>query len=207
VTFKVRVGKTTRLPRVLLDPAGEIHGTVRDTTGTVAPKVNVDVTAWPLGATPPWQETYADGTYRIYALGPYQWPVVFTPKTGTAPRQMSGGTGNRFQAEKVTVRPGAVTTYDMTLSAGSRLTGRVTVAPGQPAFTGGRITAVNAATGDVLATADFTRADGTYDMPIIGGGAVLLRWTLTGGPVASGAWPDKVTVPKAGTKTLDLTIG
>jgi hypothetical protein len=35
--------------------------------------------------------------------------------------------------------------------AGSRLTGTVTVAPGQPSFTEGRITTVSAATGDVPA--------------------------------------------------------
>jgi hypothetical protein len=44
---------------------GDVEGTVRDTTGTPMPLVNVDVTAWPLGGTPPWQETFPDGTYRI----------------------------------------------------------------------------------------------------------------------------------------------
>ncbi|MCA2217422.1 carboxypeptidase regulatory-like domain-containing protein [Jidongwangia harbinensis] len=206
-TFKVKVGKTTKRPQVLLDPSGEIRGTLRDPAGAPMPEANVDLIAWPLGTTPPYQDTFPDGSYRIYALGPYQWPIVFTPKGGTVPRQMSGGTGNRFQAERITVQPKTVTTYDATLSAGSTLTGTVTVAPGRPSFTGGRITAVNAATGDVLAVADFTGQGGTYRMPIIGGGAVLLRWSLNGGPAASGSWPDKVTVPKSGTKTLDLTIG
>jgi hypothetical protein len=50
-----------------------------------------------------------------------------------------------------------------------------------------------------LAVADFTGQGGTYDMSIIGGGAVLLRWTLTGGTGG--------TIPKSGTKTLDLTMG
>jgi hypothetical protein len=207
VKFKVKVGKTTRLPQVLLDRGGNVRGTVRNAAGAAMPKVNVDLSAWPLGTTPPSSETFPDGTYRVYSLGPYEWPLLFTPKDGATPRQFSGATGNRFQAETVTVRPGVDTTYDVTLAAGSRLTGTVTVAPGQPAFTGGRITAVNAATGDVLAIADFTGQNGTYDMPIIGGGAVLLRWSLTGGPAASGAWDEPVPVPKSGTKTLDLTIG
>jgi hypothetical protein len=208
VRFKVKAGKTTRMPRVLLDPSGDVQGTVRDPAGAVLPKVNVGLNAWPLHTRPAYlDETSAAGTYRIWDLGPYRWPLVFTPAPGALPRQMSGGTGNRFQAATVTVVPGAITTYDTTLSAGSKLTGKVTVAPGQPSSTGGRITAVNAATGDELASADFTRPDGTYELPIAGGGAVLLRWTLTGGTPASGAWPDKVPVPASGTRTLDLTIG
>ncbi|MEV6491967.1 carboxypeptidase-like regulatory domain-containing protein [Actinoplanes sp. NPDC051633] len=210
VKFKVKTGRTTRLPRVLLDPGGDIRGTVRNPAGAPLAKVNVGVNAWPLDTTPPFFESFPDGSFRVYSLGPYPWPLIFTPKDGSAPRQLPGPTGNRFQAETVTVLPGTGATYDMTLSAGSRLTGTITVGPGQPSFTGGRITAVNAATGDELAVADFTGQGGTYDMSIIGGGAVLLRWTLTGGAggtVASGAWDDKVSIPKSGTKTLDLTIG
>jgi len=122
------------------------------------------------------------------------------------PRQMSGATGNRFQADTVTVAPGVDTVYDIALSAGAKLTGTVTVGPGHPSATGGRITAVNPATGDELAFADFTGRTGTYEMPVIGGGPVLLRWTLTGEESASGELPDRVPVPKSGTKTHDVTI-
>ena len=202
--IKIKVGKTTRPPTILLDKGGDLRGIVRNTAGAPVEDVAVDVNAWPLDTDPPFSGTFSDGSYRIYSLGPYAWPLIFTSKTGTAPRQISGTTGNRFQAATVTVSPGATTAYDYTLAAGSRLTGTVTA--GRP-FTSGRITAVNSATGDVLAQATFTSQNPTYDMPVIGGGSVILRWSLTGGGAdATGSWPDKVSVPKSGAKTVDLTI-
>ncbi|MEV6633269.1 carboxypeptidase-like regulatory domain-containing protein [Actinoplanes sp. NPDC051470] len=196
VKIKVKTGKTTRLPQVLLDPGQPISGTVRDAAGAPVAGVNVSRGAWPLGTAPPYPQTDANGRYTMSGFGPYEWPLLFTPKDGTPPRQWSGGTGNRFQA--ATVVPGGV--FDYTLAAGSRLTGTVTT---DRPFTSGQITAVNTATGDILAVAGFTSANRAYDLPIVGGGSVLLRWSIDG---ASGSWPDPVSVPKSGTKTVDLTI-
>ena len=203
VKIKVKVGKVTRPPTILLDRGGTVAGTVRDAAGAPMAKVNVSPDAWSLAGPPPSSESFTSGSYRIYLdLGPYDWPLFLTPKDGAAPRQLLGNGGNRFQAPTVKVRPDRVTTYDPVLITGSRLTGTVTTSR---SFTTGRVTAVNAATGDDLATATFTSDNRTYDMPVIGPGPVLLRWSLTG-PAASGSWPDKVNVPKSGTKTVDLTI-
>ncbi|MFG1604664.1 carboxypeptidase regulatory-like domain-containing protein [Actinoplanes sp. NPDC049265] len=201
--IKVKVGRTTRLPQILLDPGGDVTGVVRDPGGAPVEKVNVGVNAWPLDSTPPFYESFTNGTFRVYSLGPYSWPLLFTSKNGVAPRQYAGATGNRYQAATVTVRPREGATLDYTLAAGGRLTGTVTTTR---SFTTGRLTAVNPATGDVLAAADVTSPNRTYDMPVIGGGAVLLRWSLTGAGGGSGAWPDKVNVPRSGTKTVNLTI-
>src|SRR4029453_3480493 len=100
--------------------------------------------------------------------------------------QLLGNTGNRFQAATVKVEPDRETVYDPVLIAGSRLTGTITTSR---SFTTGRLTAVSAATGHELAIPTFTSDNRTYDMPIIGGGPVLIRWSLTG-PAASGARPD-----------------
>lgn len=200
--IKVKAGKVTRLPQVLLDPSGAVSYTVRDEAGNGLNDVSVGPDAWSLDISRPCCDSDPNGVGRLSGLGPYEWPLLFTPPAGGYPRQWSGSTGNRFQAETVSVRPNETTTYLTALSPGARLTGTVTVAQ---SFTSGRITAVNAATGDILATADFTSADRTYDMRVIGGGPVLLSWSLTG-PAAAGSWPDKVSVPRSGTKNVNLTI-
>jgi 5-hydroxyisourate hydrolase-like protein (transthyretin family) len=214
--FRVKAGKTVKADPVLLDPAGTITGVVRDPAGQPVPEVDVDVTAWDIGAG---REAYgspttdSQGRYTIRTLGPYAWPLLFTP-VDTYPRQWSGGVGNRFQAETVTVQAGASTTYDTALLAGGKLAGDVTVASGHPAYAGGRLTAVNAATGDQLAVADFP-GQGAYELTVIGGNPVKIAWYLAT-PLASarGWWENaadletatKVNIPKSGTKTLNLTL-
>lgn len=215
--FRIKAGKTTKAGTILLDKPGTVTGVVRDPAGQPAPGVDVDVTAWDVQNNPryPSISTDAQGRYTIRTLGPYRWPLLFTP-AGALPRQWSGGVGNRYQAETAAVQAGATTTYDTTLAAGSTLAGSVTVEPGGPAYVGGRLTAVNAATGDQLGVADIAGSTGTYSLPVIGGHPVKIRWYLATREVrASGWWQDaadigtatKVNVPRTGTKRLDLTIG
>jgi hypothetical protein len=165
-------------------------------------QVDVGVTALSRGGTD------EEGRYTVNNLGPYAWPLLFTPNAGL-PRQWSGGTGNRFQADTVPVTSGAAGTYDTTLSAGAKVTGTVTVAPGDTAWSGGRLRARSVATGDLLAVGDVPGAGGAYELRVIGGGPVNLEWYLADPVTKATGWYDgnPVRVPANGRRQLDLTIG
>jgi hypothetical protein len=207
--IKIKAGKTTRLGTIPLDPAGSVTGVVRDPAGQPVPHVEVGVTAFDIPRTELFPEgTDKDGKYTIRNLGPYAWPLLFTP-SADLPRQWSGGTGNRFQAETVPVVSGATGTYDTTLSAGAKVTGTVTVAPGDTAWSGGRLKARGVASGDLLAVGDVPGAGGAYEFRVIGGGPVNLEWYLADPVTKATGWFDgnPVRVPANGRKQLDLTIG
>ncbi|GLY98100.1 carboxypeptidase-like regulatory domain-containing protein [Actinoplanes sp. NBRC 103695] len=216
--FRVRAGHTIKAGTALLDRAGTVSGVVRDPAGQPVAGVNVSPLAYriPSSASP---GSDSQGRYTVRGLGPYAWPLlftpVFTPPSGL-PRQWSGGTGNRFQAETVAVTSGVTSTYDMTMAAGTKVSGTVTVAPGGPAWTGGRLTARNAASGDILAVADFPGPGGAYEFTVIGGRPVTVDWYLADPLNKAAGWYDgaadlqsatKVPVPVSGTKRLDLTVG
>ena len=214
---RVKAGKTTKAGTVLLDPGGKISGVVRDPAGQPTAGVNVGVRAFDLpgSAEYPPDDTDAQGRYTVDGLGPYSWPLLFTP-VWDVPRQWSGATGNRFQAETMPVTSGATSTYDVTLTAGTRVTGTATVAPGGTAWSGGVLKARNAVTGDLLAVGDVPGAGGRYSFTVIGGSPVVVEWYLADPVTKSTGWYDgaadfasatKVPVPESGTKRLDLTIG
>ncbi|MFD0747403.1 carboxypeptidase-like regulatory domain-containing protein [Phytohabitans flavus] len=207
--FKIKAGKTTRLGTILLDPAGSVTGVVRDANGQPVEHVEVGVTAFEI----PRSELFPEGTdeagrYTIRNLGPYAWPLLFTP-IADLPRQWSGATGNRFQAETVPVTSGATSTYDTTLSAGAKVTGTVTITPGDTAWSGGRLKARGVTSGDLLAVGDVPAQGGAYEFRVIGGGPVNLEWYLADPVTKSTGRYDgnPVGVPANGRKQLDLTIG
>ncbi|WP_326557328.1 carboxypeptidase-like regulatory domain-containing protein [Micromonospora sp. NBC_01796] len=207
--INIKAGKTTRLGTIQLDPAGSVTGVVRDPDGQPVEHVEVGVTAFEI----PRSELFPEGTdneggYTVGNLGPYAWPLLFTP-IADLPRQWSGATGNRFQAETVPVTSGATSTYDATLSAGAKVTGTVTIAPGDTAWSGGRLKARGVNTGDLLAVGDVAGQGGTYEFRVIGGGPVNLEWYLADPVTKSTGWHDgnPVRVPANGREQLDLTIG
>lgn len=207
--FNIKAGKTTRLGTILLDPAGSVTGVVRDPDGQPVEHVEVGVTAFEI----PRSELYPEGTdeagrYTVGNLGPYAWPLLFTP-IADLPRQWSGATGNRLQAETVPVTSGATSTYDTTLSAGTKVTGTVTITSGATAWSGGRLKARGVASGDLLAVGDVPGQGGTYEFRVIGGGPVNLEWYLADPVTKSTGWYDgsPVRVPANGREQLDLTIG
>ncbi|GLY98099.1 carboxypeptidase regulatory-like domain-containing protein [Actinoplanes sp. NBRC 103695] len=215
--FRVKAGKTTKAGTVLLDQAGKISGVVRDPAGQPAAGVNVGLRAFeiPGSADYPPDDTDAQGRYTVDGLGPYSWPLLFTPDWDV-PRQWSGATGNRYQAETVPVTSGATSTYDVTLAAGTKVTGTATVTPGGTASSGGVLKARNAATGDLLAVGEVPGPGGRYSFTVIGGSPVVVEWYLADPVTKSTGWYDgaadfasatKVPVPASGTKRLDLTIG
>ena len=217
--FRVKAGHTIKAGTALLDRAGTVSGVVRDPAGQPVAGVNVGPLAYRIpgnpvpGSVPAVSDS--QGRYTLRGLGPYAWPLLFTPASGL-PRQFSGGTGNRFQAETVPVTSGATNTYAMTLATGTKVSGTVTVAPGGPAWSGGRLTARNVASGDILAAVEFPGQGGAYEFTVIGGRPVVVEWYLADPVTKSAGWYDgaadlasatKVPVPASGTKRLDLTIG
>jgi protocatechuate 3,4-dioxygenase beta subunit len=212
----IRAGKVTKAPTVLLDKAATVTGTVTGDDGQPIPDADVAYSAWDYGAGPGHDtRTDQNGRYTLDQLGPYAWPLVFT--THGYPRQWSGGTGNRFQAQQVQLTAGAGTTYDMAVKRGSSVKGVVTVAPGVPGDWW-RLTAVNAVTGDPVGMFDYSAAEnGAYDLHLMGGQQIKIGWSLSG---VEGFWQDgwydyatdpasatKVPVPKTGAKKLDLVVG
>lgn len=211
----ISAGKVTRAPGIKLDRAGTITGTVTGADGLPVASADVSITAWGYGIGPAFNvNTDEKGRYEIGDLGPYAWPLAFT--ADEHPRQWSGNTGNRFQAQTVKVTAGGRATYNMALQRGASLTGKVTVRPGAPAQSW-RIEAYNTVTGDVMGVADRSaNGDGTYAMPLAGGQPVKIGWSASDDEDWQSGWwnsagatgaPTKVSVPKATAKTLDLVIG
>ena len=215
--IKIKPGRTTKLDTVLMDRAGTISGVLRGPDGQPSAGVNVQLRAFdiPGKAEYPRDDTDSQGRYTVENLGPYAWPLLFTPRTDL-PRQWSGAAANRFLAATVPVTSGVTSTYDTTLSAGARLTGTATMAPGDTAWSGGRLKVRNAVTGDLLATPEVPAGGGRYSVPVIGGAPAVVEWYVADPVTQSTGWYDgaadsssatRVPVPATGTKRLDLTVG
>ncbi|WP_328473524.1 carboxypeptidase-like regulatory domain-containing protein [Actinoplanes sp. NBC_00393] len=211
--IRVRADRVTEAPTVRLDRSGTISGVVRDPAGAPAPGVSVGISAWGLGTGPSSDVVTTDeqGGYVLDRLGPYSWPLNFTPNN-ELPRLWSGGVGNRFRAETIRVRAGETTTYDQRLVRGAGLRGAVTVRGGT-ADDSWTLIAVNAVTGDDMGKADSVDDDDrAYEMPLVGDQQVKFIW-FTGS--RSGWWDnatdittaDRVRVPRSRFGTQDLTIG
>lgn len=211
VQVTVRAGQVASAPAVKLDPAGSVTGTVTTADGKPAEGGIVSYSAWGYGIGPS-GDTEIDnaGRYTLTGFGPYEWPVLFTP--WGAPRQWSGGTGDRFKATKVKVTPGGSSRYDITLKPGAVLKGAVTRPAG--GIESGRFTAYNVVTGDPIGVAEIQ--NGRYEMPIIGSQQVQIGYYVdAGGEQYLDGWYDgaadraharRVSVPATGSRTLNITI-
>ncbi|GIM91388.1 carboxypeptidase-like regulatory domain-containing protein [Paractinoplanes toevensis] len=201
----VTAGGTVTAPAVRLDKPGTISGVVTDPAGAALSGVYVGYSAWG-DSGPSWgTRTGSNGAYLITGLGPYQWPLLFG--NNEYPRQWSGHTGNRFEAEKVPVTAGTATTYNFTVRTSAALAGTVTV-PAAPAAQW-RIHAFNAVTGDVMGSFDSYAAGpgGTYRMPLTGAQTVNLNWSYDTDTVhGNGTYDTPVAVPAEDTASLDLTL-
>jgi hypothetical protein len=197
-------GATIRLT-VRLDGRGAIGGLITD-RATGAPVANAMASVWGTATG-----SDADGRYLLDGLGPYEWTVFFLhPSYGG---QWSGGGTNRLAAEKVRVRTGQTTPYDLALRRGTTLTGRVTGPEGStPDF--GLITVYHARTFDVMGQVAM-RGDGTYSLPVVGPQDVILLVETGFGGRPLIRWYDNATdfsrarvvrIPSSGTKTVDIAL-
>jgi hypothetical protein len=197
-------GAVETLPDVKLDRAGSISGTVTDATGAPAAATVALATLDPL-----WQETTplvwtSDGRYTFSGLGPYRWPLFFLPSGNAAgdansAAQWSGGTGDRRRATGIPVQAGATTQYDVTLRAGTVVSGNAT---GLPVYSaGGPVYAYHAATHDILAMSD--DASGRYQVRLLPGQRVkLCFWSNWCYP--NGSSIDQATEIRIGTTPLTV---
>jgi hypothetical protein len=213
----VKADRTVAAPAARLDQAGSITGVVKGADGTPIEDADVSFTAWSFGAGSIHSvNTDSRGRYTLSKLGPYAWPLSFT--ANGHPRQWSGKVGNRFKAVHIPVKVGTPATYNITLSRGAALTGKVIIPAGLPAD-GWRLTAINAVTGDQMGEFDSygQGPGGTYRMAVIGDQQVKISWLATGqGDIIKRGWYDhaidqnaatRVAVPASGTKRVNVTLG
>jgi hypothetical protein len=209
----VQPGQTVTAPPALLDPAGTITGVVTGSDGKPPADGYVAFSAWDQSG-PNW-DTGVDenGRYTLDKLGPYAWPLLFGG--GIDPRQWSGHVGDRFQAAGVPVTAGGTTTYNMTLSHGTTLKGKVSI-PAGPSTSWSLVT-FDAATGDQMDVVGGIKA-GPYSLQVTGGAAIKIHWDYSRPDPLPGAngWYDgatgldtatQVAIPAKGTKKLNLTLG
>ncbi|MBQ0895480.1 carboxypeptidase regulatory-like domain-containing protein [Micromonospora sp. U56] len=162
----VKPQQTITIPTIRMDPPGTITGTVRNPAGAVVP----GVCAYPFAFHPNQGAifgancTNSAGRYTIDDLGPYRWPVEFTPNANSGYAwQWSGDVADRFAATLTKVNPGGTATVDARLVAGGVLAGKVT--NGSTAVDGGYVWTYNARTMDI-ASPSFTNIarDGTFGL-------------------------------------------
>ena len=162
------------------------------------------------GAGEPAGTLDSSGHFTLGGLGPYQWPLFFVAQG--QPDQWSGGVGNRNKATNlVTVVADSTVTVNQSLSAGSTVTGVVRTSAGA-LVTAGRISAVNAATGDEIGGVELA-ADGSYRLQLIGNETVKF-WVEDYRRLAPGYWfggtdlgsATGVSVPGRKPLTQNITI-
>jgi hypothetical protein len=206
----VSVGASVPLPPVKMDGRGALTGLVRDAQ-THAPLAfaNVGIATFNAGAGPSSAQVSTDerGRYTFEGLGPYKWAIFTSAPSEYAP-EWSGHTPNRLRAKGVKVRADRTRTYDINLGRGVTLTGLVTTPTGQPAGTAARITATHAASDDELAAGD-TDVNGRYTIHLLGNQAVTLGVNAFLDDVSyqflyNNGHP--VSIPKNGTKTINITL-
>jgi hypothetical protein len=160
--------RTITLPTIKVDPPGSITGVVRDAaTGSTISGVCTYPYAFNAnqGAIFGRNCSNADGRFTIEHLGPYRWPVEYTPAGNSGYAwQWSGDVADRFGATMIQVTAGgAATAPDARLVPGGVLTGKVTRGDGVVDL--GYVWTYQARTGDV-ASASFVNItrDGTFTL-------------------------------------------
>ncbi|WBB78412.1 carboxypeptidase regulatory-like domain-containing protein [Micromonospora sp. WMMD882] len=213
VPVATTVGTVVTGPQVKLDRAGRISGVVTDaTSGQPVRQVDVSVLTGHPGLGVDDAITDDDGRYTLERLGPYAWPVVFAGHP--YPQQWSGNAVSRFTATPVTVTTGGVSTYDMTVRAGSTVAGDVTDADGRP-FVDGYVIARSADTGDIAGYSPVE--NGRYRTQVVGKQRIYFTYNARiDDTYHSGTYKEldaegvlrvaRFTVPASGTLTANLTI-
>jgi hypothetical protein len=212
----VAAGQTAAIGTVKMDKRGTLTGIIRDkASGAPLPGAIASFTTQPdgLGSSVGRAVADANGRYTFTDLGPYEWPILFQA-TGFA-SEWSGHTGNRLQANPITVKAGKTKEHDDRLSRGITLTGLMTTAAGVPLdeFVG-RVNLVNADSRDETGSGD-TAPGGHYTIQVMPKQNVVLRVDAFGADVSAEFFyansPDfehatVVRIPKKGTTTINITL-
>ncbi|HEX5741542.1 MAG TPA: hypothetical protein VFY17_08330, partial [Pilimelia sp.] len=212
-TVTVHAGQRVAGPRVRLDPAGAVRGTITTPAGA-------DVPAWVhLRTERGWDAAdgvAADdrGAFTLDGLGPYEWALRFAG-TGFA-HQWAGGAADSAAATGVPVRAGGTTEVALRAVPGARVRGALR--PAGPGENLRYVEVLDAATGARLGMTNQDADITDYAVMALGGGSVKLRWTevLGNGPRTTDGWYDRaatfadataVRLPRGGGTTVDITVG
>ncbi|MGS2613364.1 carboxypeptidase-like regulatory domain-containing protein [Micromonospora sp. LZ34] len=211
LSIRLQAAETITIPPIRVDPPGIITGTVRNASGAVV----AGVCAYPYAFHPNQGAIFgpncsnAQGRYTISDLGPYRWPVEFTPNANSGYAwQWSGDVADRFSATMTQVTAGGTATVDARLVAGGVVAGKVT--DGANPVDAGYVWTYNARTGDIASAsyANIAR-DGTFAVRGHRTQEVYVEyWSLTEGCwyAAAGRAGTKVAVSAGGTTTIAATM-
>jgi hypothetical protein len=157
-------GKATTLATIKLDPATTITGVIKAAaTGEpitygcarVLPHLRGGFGGGPGTGCSGWGD---EGRYTISRLGPYDWPVYFSPDYDDYTPVWSGGASDRKSATLVQARVGAPGTADVALQPTTiSLRPRVVDGAGQLYDGALYLTVVNARTGDYVGELEHDR--------------------------------------------------
>jgi hypothetical protein len=170
-------GATVTLPDIRLDRKASVSGVVRDAaSGLPVPNTYAGLSSFDagFGLSGVFVLTDSFGQYTLDDLGPYPWTLFFNDLPGSHASVFSGGTGDRYLAAGVALTAGQTTSYDVSLRAGTLLTGTVTPPAGATPGQFRRITLVHALSGDELDAYDI-QGTGPYAFPVAGPLLVKLK--------------------------------
>jgi protocatechuate 3,4-dioxygenase beta subunit len=214
ISFTLSSGTNTAIPTIKLDRAGTISGTITDAASGLPVPESFAALASVSGANGGGGLTAnADGSghYTMSNLGPYNWTLFFAG-AGEA-SVFSGGVPNRDKATTIKVRAGQTTTYNIGLTPGTTVTGKVTLADGTRVKVGD-VEVFNADTGEDLGRSDITGSPAVYTLHVAGRQRVRLLYsaqvrgtTFFGFSGGSGdtASATVYTIPPQGVRTINIT--
>jgi carboxypeptidase family protein len=160
--------RTRTIPAIRMDPPGTVTGILRN-AGTGAPVSGV--CAYPYAWHPGQGGLFgqhcsnAEGRYTIDDVGPYRWPVEFTPLTNSGyAYQWSGDVADRFSATYTQVTAGGVATVDAGLVQGGAIAGQTT--NGTETVDGVLVRGYNSKTRDYAGPSwAYSDRNGAYSLP------------------------------------------
>jgi protocatechuate 3,4-dioxygenase beta subunit len=213
-TITVTAGSTNTLPTVKLDKAGSISGTITDAATGKAPafaQVSLSSINEGFGGGGFGVSADAQGHYTLSGLGPYQW-TLFISGPGYA-SQFSGGVGDRDKATGVKVKANATTTFNVALSKGTTVTGKVFGPDGSTRSHSARVVFFNASTGDEMGVGDIFQSPFTYTAQVTGAQKVKIFYEGSVGDNYMGwvggtdfASATVFSIPASGSKTFNVTM-
>lgn len=179
LTVTIKPKQTVTVPPIKVDPPGAISGIIRD-AATGAPVSGVCAYPYAFNASGGHVRgkhcSTAQGQYTIEDLGPYEWPVEFTPNGDSGYTwQWSGDAADRFGATYIKVASGQIAAMDTRLVKGGVLAGKVTRSGAPVSF--GSVWSYNARTGDSASPAYANVGpDGTFALGGHRGQEVYVRY-------------------------------
>ena len=204
----VRAGASVGAPAVRLDRAGIVHGLV---TAADTGKPMPAAISWRAGVPNTDAEqtisTDARGRYSIGGFGPYQWPLLVTNQVYA--RQWAGGVSDPERAMTVAVEPDTAVALDIALVPGVRVGGAVR----SPDWSTTQLAAFSGTTGAPLGSATPDELTHRFDLRVLSGESIKMRYTVETANEQWSGWYDRATdfgrataVDAADGATIDVNV-